>query len=173
MIYTNVVIAERDMDALAHKLGEQIVQFVPGRLPMKYGLAFALVSMLIFLPAIVTGQSQDTPAPESAAPAVITGSAQRAYLDPDTGRLVREPPPGAPVMALSPEELNMLSTSDAGLVERALPDGGYMLDLQGRFRHVAVATVADDGTIVIQEVAGEVFLPAGPEVSEKNEKDEQ
>jgi hypothetical protein len=36
-----------------------------------------------------------------------------------------------------------------------------------------VATVADDGTIVIQEVAGEVFLPAGPDVSEKSEKDEQ
>jgi len=140
---------------------------------MKNGLAFALVTMLIFLPSIVTGQSQDKPAPEGAAPAAITGSAQRAYLDPDTGRLLRQPPPGAPVMTLSPEELNMLSTSDTGLVEIPLPDGGYMLDLQGRFRHMAVATVADDGTIVIQDVAGEVFLPAGPEVSEKREKDEQ
>ena len=136
---------------------------------MKYGLAFAL----IFLPSTVTGQSQDKPTSEGAAPTAITGSAQRVYLDPDTGRLLRKPPLGAPVMTLSPKELNMLSTSDAGLVERALPDGGYMVDLQGRFRHVAVATVADDGTIVIQEVAGEVFLPAGPEVSEKSEKDEQ
>ena len=139
---------------------------------MKNGLAFALGTMLIFLSSIVTGQSQDKPAPEGAAPAAITGSAQRAYLDPDTGRLLREPPPGAPVMTLGPEELNMLSTSDAGLVETPLPGGGYMVDLQGRFRHMAVATVADDGTIVIQEVAGEVFLPADPEVSEKSEKDE-
>jgi hypothetical protein len=137
---------------------------------MKNGLAFALVSMLIFLPALVMGQSQD--APESAAPTVITGSAQRVYLDPDTGRLLSEPPPGTPVMTLSPRELNMLSTSDAGLVEVRLPDGGYMVDLQGRFRHMAVATVADDGSIVIQEVSGEVFLPARSDVSEKSEKDE-
>jgi hypothetical protein len=139
---------------------------------MKNSFAFTLVSILIFLPAIVTGQSPDTPAPEDATPDVITGSAQRVYLDPDTGRLLRQPPPGAPVMTLSPTELNMLSTSDAGLVEVPLPDGGYMLDLQGRFRHMAVATVADDGSIVIQEVSGEVFLPARSEVSEKSEKDE-
>ena len=69
---------------------------------MKNGLAFALGTMLIFPPSIVTGQSQDKPAPEGAAPAAITGSAQRAYLDPDTGRLLREPPPGAPVMTLGP-----------------------------------------------------------------------
>ena len=161
--------AERNIDALAHKPGEQLFQYVPGSLPMKYGLAFAL----IFLPSIVTGQSLDKPAPEGAAPVAITGSAQRVYLDPDTGRLLSEPPPGAPVMTLGPEELNMLSTSDAGLVETPLPTGGVMIDLQGRFRHMAVATVADDGTIVIQEVAGEVFLTAGPQASEKSEKDEQ
>jgi hypothetical protein len=155
---------------LAHKLGEQIVQYVLERLKMKNGLAFALITMLIFLPSNVTGQSQDKPAPDGAA---ITGSAQRAYLDPDTGRLLREPPPGAPVMPLSPDELNMLSTSDAGLVATPLPGGGYMVDLQGRFQHMAVATVADDGTIVIHEVAGEVFLPVGPEVQEKSEKDER
>ena len=67
----------------------------------------------------------------------------------------------------------MLSTSDVGLVETPLPGGGSMVDLRGRFRHMAVATVADDGTIVIQEVAGEVFLPAGPQVSKKSEKAEQ
>ena len=139
---------------------------------MKNGLVFALVSALIFLPAIVTGQSQDTPAPEGGSPAEITGSAQRAYLDPETGRLLREPLPGAPVITLGAKELNMLSTSDARLVERSLPGGGYVLDLQGRFQHMAVATVANDGTIVIQEVAGEVFLPAGTESSENNEKDE-
>lgn len=174
MINTIAFMAKRSTDVLARKSSEQIIEIVPGRSPMKNRLAYALVSMLIFLPAIVTGQSSDSPAPEgAAAPAAITGSAQRAYLDPATGRLLREPPPGAPVMVLGPEVLNMLSTSDAGLVERALPDGGYMVDLQGRFRHMAVATVADDGTIVIQEVAGEVFLPAGPELSEKSEKDEQ
>lgn len=140
---------------------------------MKNGLAFVLVYALIFLPAIVTGQSKDTRASEDDASAGIAGSAQRVYLDPDTGRLLREPPPGVPAITLSPEEINMLSTSDKGLVETPLPDGGYMVDLQGRFRHMAVATVADDGTIVIQEVAGDVLLPADPEVLEESKKDEQ
>ena len=134
--------------------------------------AFTLVSMLIFLPLMATGQSTDSSLSEDAKPSGVANSAQRVYLDPRTGRLLSEPPPGAPVMALSPEELNMLSTSDAGLVEQALPDGGYMVDLQGRFQHAAVATVADDGTIVIREVSGEVFLPASPEQTEKNAENE-
>lgn len=139
---------------------------------MKNGLTFAVVSMLIFLPPMAAGQSQDAPATEDADPAEIAVIAQRVYLDPQSGRLLSKPPPGADVLTLSPAELNMLSTSHDGLVERPLPGGGYMVDLQGRFRHVAVATVAADGTIVIKEVAGEVFLPASPEQSEKNENNE-
>jgi len=138
---------------------------------MSYRPAFTWVSMLMFLPSVVMGQAPDSPAPEGAEPA-ITGSAQRAYLDPNTGRLLSKPPPGAPALALSPEELNMLSTSDAGLVERSIPGGGYILDLQGRFRHVAVATVAEDGTVAIKDVAGEAFLPASPEHSEQATKNE-
>jgi hypothetical protein len=38
---------------------------------------------------------------------------------------------------------------------------------------MTVATVADDGTIVIQEVAGDVLLPADPEVLEESKKDDQ
>lgn len=139
---------------------------------MKNGLAFALVSLLIFLSPLAMGQSQDPPESETDAPVEIEGSAQRVYLDPQTGRLLRQPPPGAPALILSPEELNMLSTSHQGLVERPLPRGGYVLDLQGRFRNMAVATVAEDGTIVIQEVAGEVFLPVSSEQSEENEENE-
>jgi hypothetical protein len=139
---------------------------------MKNRLAFTLASMLIFLSPVAQGQSTDTPSSENATPVAIANSAQRVYLDPQTGRLLSEPPPGAPAMALSAEELNMLSTSDAGLVETPIPDGGFMVDLQGRFRHAAVATVADDGSIVIREVSGEVFLPASPEQSDENVKNE-
>lgn len=139
---------------------------------MNNGLAFAVVSLQLFLAPLATGQSQNPPESETVAPAEIAGAAQRVYLDPQTGRLLRQPPPDAPALILSPEELNMLSTSHEGLVERSLPDGGYVLDLQGRFRHVAVATVAEDGTIVIQEVAGEVFLPVSSEQSEENEENE-
>jgi hypothetical protein len=139
---------------------------------VKNGLAFALVSLQLFLAPLAMGQSQDTSESEGTAPAGIAGSAQRVYLDPQTGRLLRQPPPGAPALILSPEELNMLSTSHTGLVERSLPSGGHVLDLKGRFRNMAVATVAEDGTIVIHEVAGEVFLPVSSEQSENNEKNE-
>jgi hypothetical protein len=139
---------------------------------MRNGLAFALLSLLMFLSPMVVGQSQDSPESETATPVEIEGSAQRVYLDPQTGRLLRQPPPGALPFTLSPAELNMISTSHQGLVERRLPSGGYALDLKGRFRHMAVATVAEDGTIVIQEVAGEAFLPVSSEQSEKNEKNE-
>lgn len=140
---------------------------------MNIGRAFTLVFMLIFLPRMSAGQSQDAPATEGADPAEIAIFAQRIYLDPQSGRLLSKPPPGADVLTLSPTELNMLSTSHDGLVERPLAAGGYMLDLQGRFRHVAVATVDGDGTIVIREEAGEVFLPAGSEQPEKNENNEE
>ncbi|MBT8054175.1 MAG: hypothetical protein HKO99_14025 [Xanthomonadales bacterium] len=131
--------------------------------------ASAVASMLIFFSPLAVGQSSDTPAPADT-PTELHASAQRAYLDPVTGRLLSKPPPDAPVMRLSPEELNMLSTSDAGLVEAPLPDGGYMLDLQGRFQHMAVATLADDGTIEIRDFSGEVFLPADSEQPEQGEK---
>ena len=140
---------------------------------MKHGLTLALTSLVFFFPPMAAGQSQDSPDTDAAAPAEITVSAQRAYLDPQTGRLTDKPPPGAEVLTLSQEELNMLSTSHEGLVERPLPGGGYILDLQGRFRHMAVATVAEDGTVEIREVAGEVFLPADPEQSNTEDENKE
>lgn len=137
---------------------------------MKNGLTLALVFGLMFLTPLAMAQSSDTPAPESDVAGETTGSAQVVYLDPKTGRLVGEPPPGEKALILSPAELNMISTSHQGLVEQPLPGGGYMVDLQGRFRHMAVATVADDGAVVLSEVAGEAFLPAGPDQPEEKEK---
>ena len=172
LIYTYAFIAKRRTGVPVHHSGKQNVKIVTGSLWMKYGLTFALVSLLISLPPLAMGQSPDTPESEGAASTEIGGSAQRVYLDPQTGRLLRQPPPGAQPFILSPAELNMISTSHQGLVERRLPSGGYVLDLKGRFRSMAVATVAEDGTIVIQEVAGEAFLPVSSEQSEKNEKNE-
>ena len=126
---------------------------------------------LIFYTPNAAAQSPDSPAADRS-PTESNGFAQRVYLDPNTGQLLSKPPPGVPVLALSSAELNMLSMSDAGLVESALPSGAYLVDLQGRFRHVAVATLADDGKIKISDFSGEVFLPdhsAQQEESEKNE----
>jgi hypothetical protein len=43
----------------------------------------------------------------------------------------------------------MLNRSDQGLQPRALPGGGIAIDLQGRYRNMAVATVGADGQAAV------------------------
>jgi len=171
-INANAFQKERCIGVPCHNSGQQIVERGPRWLRMENRIACALVFMLIFPAVIAMGQSQDTPMSDGAAHDDITDSAQRVYLDPQTGRLLRGPPPGVQIPPLSPAEINMLSTSGEALKESSLQRGGVMLDLRGRFRSTAVATVADDGSIVISEVSGEVISPAGPEQSEMHENDE-
>ena len=68
-------------------------------------------------------------------PAVAQGL--RVYRDPKTGRL-GSPPPGVQPPGLSIAEQHMLNRSDQGLQSRALPGGGVAVDLQGRYRSMAV-----------------------------------
>ncbi|MDH3465806.1 MAG: hypothetical protein OES26_07840 [Gammaproteobacteria bacterium] len=70
-------------------------------------------------------------------------AAKRVYVDPQSGRLLSSPPPGVPVLALSAKERQMISRSHAGLYEEVLPNGAIMMNLQGRFRNFAVASVGD------------------------------
>ena len=44
------------------------------------------------------------------------------------------------------------STSHQGLIEQAAPDGGVMVDLRGRFRSAATATVGADGKVHVDSV---------------------
>jgi hypothetical protein len=43
----------------------------------------------------------------------------------------------------------MLNRSDRGLVLRTLPGGGVIVNLQGRYRSMAVATVDSDGKTAV------------------------
>jgi len=65
---------------------------------------------------------------------------QWIHVDPQTGKRVPTPPRAA--LAGRPE----FTTSHQGLVEKPAPGGGMMIDLQGRFRHAATATVGADGS---------------------------
>lgn len=137
---------------------------------MNHRLILVLACAILLLPLLGFAQQDNGKlATESTDGGTPAGPAQRVYLDPTTGRLTETPPPGAEVLTLSPEELNMLSTSHEGLVERPLPGGGYAVDLKGRFRHVTVATLAPDGTVVVRDVAGEAFLPPNSPEPEKME----
>jgi len=83
-------------------------------------------------------------APAEAAPAVgVAGMV--AFIDPETGRLSSTPTEAqrAELRAMLADRMN---DSYEGLVEVAMPDGSYMIDLQGRFQDLAVVLVAPDGT---------------------------
>jgi hypothetical protein len=92
---------------------------------------------------------------EQPAGAVEGATGMRIYRDPVTGEL-GDPPAEAPdQISLPPADA--LSTSSEGLVETPspMPDGGVMVDLQGRFRSPLIATQDAEGKITIQH------LPSG------------
>lgn len=84
----------------------------------------------------------------------LAGSASsQVYLDPVTGK-IGPPPQEAKSLPrlLSPEEENARSSSSEGLVETPVlgPAGGVKIDLQGRFRSEAVASIDTQSNLSIQ-----------------------
>ncbi len=88
-------------------------------------------------------ETQDTrPAPLAAG--------LKAYLDPETGRLISSPHPDDPyTLVLSPRELDRMRTSHEGLVEEIRPDGSVLLHTHHRFMSASFATVGSDGQIQV------------------------
>jgi len=74
-------------------------------------------------------------------------SRQRTFVDPATGRTV-EPTPEQ-IQALEQAVAEMLSQSTEGLEPVEQPDGTIMLDLDGRFQEIAIATVAPGGEVSV------------------------
>lgn len=99
-------------------------------------------------------------------PQTPSGSAGwTAYLDPSTGKLVDRPAHDKALLELSKYELYMFTTDDFGLIERKMPDGGYAMDLEGRFRQGTVATVGENGEIKTHRIGGNIFAsPAGKRI---------
>jgi hypothetical protein len=50
----------------------------------------------------------------------------------------------------------IVNTSSEGLVEKVAEDGSVSVDLQGRFKTVPVATIGEDGSIVIQDFSEQI-----------------
>ena len=88
----------------------------------------------------------DPAADASAAP----GAGSWINVDPQTGKRMPVPSTGAGVAVPADPAF---STSHSGLVERPAPGGGVMVDLQGRFRSAATATVGPDGAAHVDCVA--------------------
>ena len=79
-----------------------------------------------------------------ASQALPPGSAgMTARIDPQTGRVGMAVPDQA--VRLTVEELQMVSRSQAGLLQRQLPGGGMYIDLEGRFQDLMLVRVGPDG----------------------------
>lgn len=78
--------------------------------------------------------------------APVSQAALRIYVDPTTGKVIAPPrAPAAPAPSAKPSP--SLDTSGQGLVRTPAPGGGVMINLQGRFRNQAVATMSADGRV--------------------------
>lgn len=105
----------------------------------------ALFLIPAFQIAPVWGSDEDHPTAGKAnteLPAQASGL--RVYRDPATGK-IGPPPAGFQPPGLSIAEQQMLNRTDHGLRERTLPNGAVVVDLQGRFRSMAIATTAANG----------------------------
>jgi hypothetical protein len=142
---------------------------VPG-----YSITLAVFMLLHAGPARAAGSGEDTVVsgvtttpPGTAVQTPTAAQGMRVYRDPQTGRL-GPPPAGVQPPGLSIAEQHMLNRSDAGLQPRALPGGGVAVDLQGRYRSMAVATVGADGQAAVNcaetPAQAEAALQAGQQV---------
>jgi hypothetical protein len=89
--------------------------------------------------ARATPATQAAPSATAAAPAVATTPAAAGIvvgIDPETGRLGM--PTAAQMLELSAAERTGLLRTSEGLTEVQLPDGSWMVDLQGRFQVFSV-----------------------------------
>jgi hypothetical protein len=90
----------------------------------------------------------------------VAGSSLNAYIDAETGELTSTPSAEQLELQFSPELENALNRSSVGLVEVVLPDGGVMVDLQGRFRSAVFATLSTEGALTLNH---ETIAPRGLE----------
>lgn len=65
---------------------------------------------------------------------IIMAEGLTVHIDPKTGKIA-PPPPGDAQPPLSPSEKESTSTSSEGLTEKPSPQGGYGVDLKGRFQN--------------------------------------
>lgn len=79
----------------------------------------------------------------SEAPRTASGPGLMAVIAGGADSLGREPSSDA--LLADPDLAAALSTSSEGLYEEALPGGGVMVRLQGRFRNVLFATTRESG----------------------------
>lgn len=94
----------------------------------------------------VTAVANAAEEPANKTPPVANESAMRVYVDPVTGELVSQPVTAEQRQAASAAD-ETFSQDGTGLREVQMPDGSYMVDLQGRFQQATVVEAGAKGVL--------------------------
>jgi hypothetical protein len=114
-------------------------------------VAFVLAGAAILILSGAFGDSAKNAQPRAVAAAKGVGTmvgdeapgraGVRVYLDPDTGELVNRRFVEEEGEAIRPGPGHWLNTYGEDLLQERIPQGGYMVDLRGRFQSAVVATI--------------------------------
>ena len=117
------------------------------RRPRIASIVLTMAAALVAVALLAAGEQAETPGepqPPRSEDAARSGEDSapgaagiRVYLDPETGEVLDRPTDPLTERLLD----ERLSTYSADLLEEALPDGGYRVDLRGRFQSAVVATI--------------------------------
>lgn len=120
--------------------------------PFRITLPRILLAALVAV--IAAGAAAERPASEAAPPERAAATAEeaeprppeaglRARIDPETGRLLARDVEAADgrLVGSGAEIDHWLNTYSGDLLEVPLPDGGYMVDLEGRFQSSVVVRI--------------------------------
>jgi hypothetical protein len=72
-----------------------------------------------------------------------------AYIDPETGELTTGPRPAGVSVELDPDLQNALRRDDQGLEVVKHADGTWSMDLQGRYQHVSMVRIDENGNMTV------------------------
>lgn len=72
-----------------------------------------------------------------------------AYIDPETGELTTGPRPAGVAIELDPDMQNALRRDDQGLEVVKHADGTWSMDLQGRYQHVSMVRIDENGALTV------------------------
>lgn len=104
----------------------------------RFGVPALLVTLIVLVAPNAARAAQDPPSPSARGGAAPVGASHlRIARDPETGGWKLAPL--AMDETFRAEADMALNQSTAGLVTEALPDGGWTMDLQGRFQSYSLA----------------------------------
>jgi hypothetical protein len=81
-------------------------------------------------------------------PSAVAEAGMMAYIDPETGELTTGPAPASEV-EVDADLKNALRRDDTGLEVVTHADGSKSMDLQGRYQHVSVIRIDENGLMTV------------------------